>query len=120
VAAYQALRGVSFLVAATFVAEVGDVRRFTTPQQLMAFLGLVPSERTTGDMVRRGSMISRPWAPSPSGVLNRCIKSLRMQRSESASSVPISQRLLDLVAVVQLSSAQRAIAARERLRLHAG
>jgi transposase len=31
VAAYQALRGVSFLVAATFVAEVGDVRRFTTP-----------------------------------------------------------------------------------------
>jgi transposase len=38
VAAYQALRGVSFLVAATFVAEVGDVRRFTTPQQLMAGL----------------------------------------------------------------------------------
>jgi transposase len=56
VAAYQALRGVSFLVAATFVAEVGDVRRFTTPQQLMAFLGLVPSEHTTGDMVRRGSI----------------------------------------------------------------
>ena len=39
VAAYQALRGVSFLVAITFVAEVGDVRRFATPQQLMAFLG---------------------------------------------------------------------------------
>jgi len=56
VAAYQALRGVSFLVAATFVAEVGDVRRFATPQQLMAFLGLVPSERTTGDTVRRGSI----------------------------------------------------------------
>jgi len=56
VAAYQALRGVSFLVAVTFVAEVGDVRRFATPQQLMAFLGLVPSERTTGDTVRRGSI----------------------------------------------------------------
>ena len=56
VAAYQALRGVSFLVASTFVAEVGDVRRFATPQQLMAFLGLVPSERTTGDTVRRGSI----------------------------------------------------------------
>jgi transposase len=54
VAAYQALRGVSFLVAVTFAAEVGDVRRFATPQQLMAFLGLVPSERTTGDTVRRG------------------------------------------------------------------
>jgi len=56
VAAYQALRGVSLLVASTFVAEIGDVRRFATPQQLMAFLGLVPSERTTGDMVRRGSI----------------------------------------------------------------
>jgi len=56
VAAYQALRGVSFLVAITFVAEVGDVRRFATPQQLMAFLGLVPSERTTGDTIRRGSI----------------------------------------------------------------
>jgi transposase len=56
VAAYQALRGVAFLVAVTFVAEVGDVRRFATPQQLMAFLGLVPSERTTGDTVRRGSI----------------------------------------------------------------
>jgi hypothetical protein len=47
---------VSFLVAITFAAEVGDVRRFATPQQLMAFLGLVPSERTTGDTVRRGSI----------------------------------------------------------------
>jgi transposase len=56
VAAYQALRGVSFLVAIIFVAEVGDVRRFATPQQLMAFLGLVPSERTTGDTVRRGAI----------------------------------------------------------------
>jgi hypothetical protein len=49
VTVYQALRGVSFLVAVTFAAEVGDVRRFAAPQQLMAFLGLVPSERTTGD-----------------------------------------------------------------------
>jgi transposase len=56
VAAYQSMRGVSFVVAVTFVAEVGDVRRFATPQQLMAFLGLVPSERTTGDTVRRGSI----------------------------------------------------------------
>jgi transposase len=55
VAAYQALRGVSFLVAITFVAEVGDVRRFATPQQLRPS-GLVPSERTTGDTIRRGSI----------------------------------------------------------------
>jgi transposase len=54
VAAYQALRGVSFIVAATFVSEVGDVRRFDNPRQLMAYLGLVPSERSTGETVKRG------------------------------------------------------------------
>jgi transposase len=52
--AYQALRGVSFVVAVTFAAEIGDGRRFETPRQLMAFLGLVPGERsTTGATVRR-------------------------------------------------------------------
>ena len=56
VAAYQAMRGVSFLVAVTFAAEIGDVRRFQTPRQLMAFLGLVPSERSTGETVRRGGL----------------------------------------------------------------
>ena len=53
VAAYQAMRGVSFVVAVTFVAEIGDVRRFENPRQPMAFIGLVPSERSTGDNVRR-------------------------------------------------------------------
>jgi transposase len=56
VAAYQVLRGVSFVVAVTFVSEVGDVRRFDNPRQLMAFLGLVPSERSTGDTVKRGGL----------------------------------------------------------------
>jgi transposase len=51
--AYQAMRGVSFIVAVTFAAEIGDVRRFETPRQLMSFLGLVPAERSTGDTVRR-------------------------------------------------------------------
>ena len=56
VEAYQAMRGVSFGVAVTFVAEIGDLRRFDNPRQLMAFLGLVPSERSTGDRVRRASL----------------------------------------------------------------
>jgi transposase len=42
VEAYQAMRGASFLVAVTFAAEIGDVRRFDTPRQLTSFLGLVP------------------------------------------------------------------------------
>jgi len=56
VAAYQAMRGVSFVVAVTFVAEIGDLRRFDNPRQLMAFLGLVPSERSTGERVRRAGL----------------------------------------------------------------
>ena len=56
VAAYQAMRGVSFLVAVTFAAEIGDVRRFDTPRQLMAFLGLVPGESSTGEKVRRSGL----------------------------------------------------------------
>ncbi len=56
VEAYQALRGVALLTAVTFVAEIGDVRRFQTPRQLMAYLGLVPCEHSTGDRVRRGSI----------------------------------------------------------------
>ena len=47
------MRGASFLVAVTFAAEIGDVRRFDTPRQLMAFLGLVPAESSTGDTIRR-------------------------------------------------------------------
>ncbi|NRQ19082.1 hypothetical protein BHMPCIPO_06349 [Ensifer sesbaniae] len=56
VEAYQAMRGASFLVAVIFAAEVGDVRRFDNPPPLMAFLGLVPGERSTGDTVRRSSL----------------------------------------------------------------
>jgi transposase len=56
VEAYQAMRGASFLVAVIFAAEIGDVRRFDSPPQLMAFLGLVPRERSTGETVRRSGL----------------------------------------------------------------
>lgn len=54
VAAYQAMRGVAFMTAVIYVVEIGDVRRFDNPRQLMAYLGLVPSERSTGERVKRG------------------------------------------------------------------
>jgi transposase len=53
VEAYQAMRGASFIVAVTFAAEIGDLRRFDNPRQLMSFLGLVPAESSTGETVRR-------------------------------------------------------------------
>jgi transposase len=36
------------------VAEVGDFTRFSNPRQLMAYFGLIPGERSTGETVRRG------------------------------------------------------------------
>ena len=56
VSAFQAMRGVQFVTAVTVVAEAGDLRRFDHPRQLMAFLGLVPSERSTGDTRRQGGI----------------------------------------------------------------
>jgi len=56
VRALQALRGVNLIIAVTFVTEVGDVSRFESPRQLMGYLGLVPSERSTGETVRRGGI----------------------------------------------------------------
>jgi transposase len=56
VAALQAMRGIALVVAVTVVAEVGDFRRFANPRQLMAYLGLVPSEHSSGSSVRRGGI----------------------------------------------------------------
>ncbi len=54
--ALQALRGVGLVVAATLAAEIGDLRRFRTPKQLMAWLGLVPAEHSSGTRRRQGGM----------------------------------------------------------------
>ena len=56
VTALQAMRGVALVVAVTIVAEVGDFRRFAKARQLMAYLGLVPSEHSSGSSVRRGGI----------------------------------------------------------------
>jgi hypothetical protein len=65
VEALLALRGVAFAVATGVVAEVGDLRRFDNPRQLMAYLGLVPGERSSGEnrrptsITKSGSIVAR-------------------------------------------------------------
>lgn len=54
VTALMAMRGMDLIAAATFLAEIGDLSRFRTPTELMAYLGLVPSEDSTGDTIKRG------------------------------------------------------------------
>jgi transposase len=56
VAALQTMRGMALVNAATLVAELGDLSRFANPRQLMAYLGLVPSEHSSGASVRRGGI----------------------------------------------------------------
>ena len=56
VSAFQALRGVSLVVASTVLAEVGDLSRFDKASQLMSYLGLVPSEHSSGERIRRGGI----------------------------------------------------------------
>ncbi len=56
VKALQAARGVSLVVAVTVLAELGDLGRFKKPSQLMAYLGLIPSEHSSGPNIRRGGI----------------------------------------------------------------
>lgn len=86
--ALQALRGVSFVTAVGLVVEIGDIRRFDHPRQLMAFPGLVPSEYSSGPSVRRGGITKagnphikacRDWAA-------RCSIDRKRYRNRSARS----------------------------------
>lgn len=56
VQALMCLRGVQLTAAAVLVAELGDIQRFAHPRHLMAFLGLVPQEHTTGDSRKLGGI----------------------------------------------------------------
>lgn len=54
--ALMALRGISLLAAAIIMAEIGNLTRFAGAPQLMAYLGLVPSESSSGANRRRGAI----------------------------------------------------------------
>jgi transposase len=56
VTALMALRGLDLVSATIFLAEIGDLSRFATARELMGYLGLTPSERSTGDRVKRSGI----------------------------------------------------------------
>jgi transposase len=117
VEALQALRGVKLISAVTFVVEVGDVRRFDNPRQLMGYLGLVPSERSTGDDVRRGgitkagnarvrrTLVESAWTYRHPPRLGK-LKLYQLER------VPPQVREIAWKAQTRLSARYRALAAR--------
>jgi transposase len=56
VEALMSLRGIDLIAAVTLVAEIGDFHRFARPRELMGFLGLVPSEYSSGSTRRQGGI----------------------------------------------------------------
>lgn len=56
VLALQAMRGIQFTSAVGLVSELGDLSRFEHPRQLMAWLGVTPSEHSSGGKRRQGSI----------------------------------------------------------------
>lgn len=56
VEALQALRGIQQIHAVRIVAELGDLQRFHSPRKLMGYLGLIPSEDSSGPRRRQGSI----------------------------------------------------------------
>jgi len=79
VTALMALRGVDFIAATALLAEIGDLSRFRSPRALMAWLGLVPSEHSTGERVRRGPITKAcPRALDP-GAGNRRARRMLIQ-----------------------------------------
>ncbi|MBC7800363.1 MAG: IS110 family transposase [Gemmatimonadaceae bacterium] len=118
VQALQAMRGVGSIVAVTVVAEVGDFARFRNPRQLMAYLGLVPSERSSGATVRRGG-ITKAGNALARRVLVEGAWTYRMQARVSPK---LHERLEGLPAVIRdiAWKAQLRLCARYRHLIAAG
>ena len=118
VSVLQAARGVSLIVASTLLAEIGDLSRFANPSQLMAHLGLVPSEYSTGDSIKKGG-ITKTGNSHARKVLIEAAWSYRMQARVSRLLLKRQQELPDQVRQIAWK-AQLRLCARFRKLLAAG
>ena len=87
VTALQAARGIDLIAAVTVLAETGDLSRFHNPRELMGYLGIVPSERSTGDTVKRGGITKTAmggpdasWSKPPGTIAIRHASAARSRR----------------------------------------
>jgi transposase len=69
----RAFRGIGTLSAMLFIVEITDFRRFPNPRALMAFLGLIPSENSSGDK-QRGGPITKTGNPRCRTQLIECVQ----------------------------------------------
>ena len=83
----MALRGIKLITATTIVAEIGDLRRFATAPQLMAYLGVVPSEHSSGETKVRG-----PITKTGNGHVRRVLVEAAWQYRYPARKTAVLQR----------------------------
>lgn len=114
VSALQAARGVSMVVAVTVVAELGDLSRFAKPSQLMAHLGLVPSEHSSGESIKRRG-ITKTGNSHVRKALVEAAWSYRMQARVSRLLLKRQQGLPDQVCKIAWKAQLRLCARYKRL-----
>jgi transposase len=120
VTALMAMRGIDFISATAFLAEIGDLSRFRTARELMAYLGLVPSEEPTGDTVKRGS-ITKAGNRRARHILVECSWSYRhpprvgRQKQEKVAAAPRAVREIAWKAQCRLSARYRALTKKGKL-----
>jgi transposase len=120
VTALMAMRGIDLISATTFLAEIGDLSHFRTARELMAYLGLVPSEESTGDTVKRGS-ITKAGNRRARHILVECSWSYRhpprvgRQKQEKVAAAPRAVREIAWKAQCRLSARYRALTRKGKL-----
>ena len=107
VRALMCFKGIDFVAALTIVAEIGDMHRFDHPRQLMAYLGLVPSEYSSGTSRTQGGITKT----GNTHVRRMLVESAWCYRYSARLSRPVAERQLDQPKAV------RDIAWRAQLRL---
>jgi transposase len=121
VTALMAMRGIDLVAAATFLAEIGDLSRFQTPRELMAYLGLVPSEQSTGSTIKRGP-ITKAGNRRARRILVECSWSYQhpprvgKKKQEKVAAAPRAVREIAWKAQHRLHARYRALTRRGKLK----
>jgi transposase len=113
--AYQALRGVSILSAVILAAELGDLRRFPHPRQLMGYLGLTSAEHSSSTRRRQGA-ITKAGNAEARRVLVEGAHSYRLPARIAAAKLPVLQALPEPVQRIAWTAQARLCARTRRLR----
>jgi transposase len=121
VTALMAMRGMDLVSASALLAEIGDLSRFQKPRELMAYLGLVPSEHSTGDKIKRGP-ITKTGNRRARRILVECAWSYRhpprvgQDKLAKVAAAPAAVRELAWKAQCRLSGRYRALIRKGKLK----